>query len=203
MALVKCHECGSEVSTEAVACPKCGAPVRPHAAQATQAEASKEPRKPSWIVRVGGGFILLCVAIPGVAYLFLPDAQSPPQPPPVAKSAVQQEPEKAQPPKLSEAECRKDLHCWGEKGFVGASVYCPSKVEQLATHNVKWTDGFLEPKFSHYRWKDEEAGIVTFIGNRAEFQNGFGAYTPVIYECDYDNDHKLVLDVRAQEGRLP
>ena len=28
MALIKCHECGNEVSTEAKACPKCGAKVR-------------------------------------------------------------------------------------------------------------------------------------------------------------------------------
>lgn len=28
MALIKCHECGAEVSTEAKACPKCGAKVR-------------------------------------------------------------------------------------------------------------------------------------------------------------------------------
>lgn len=34
MALTPCHECGSQVSTEATACPRCGAPVRrPQAAQ--------------------------------------------------------------------------------------------------------------------------------------------------------------------------
>jgi DNA-directed RNA polymerase subunit RPC12/RpoP len=27
MALIKCHECGNEVSDQAQACPKCGAPV--------------------------------------------------------------------------------------------------------------------------------------------------------------------------------
>ena len=34
MALIKCEECGSEVSDKAVACPKCGAPI---------AELSDEP----------------------------------------------------------------------------------------------------------------------------------------------------------------
>ena len=29
MALIKCHECGGDVSTEAAACPKCGAKPRP------------------------------------------------------------------------------------------------------------------------------------------------------------------------------
>jgi DNA-directed RNA polymerase subunit RPC12/RpoP len=27
MALIKCHECGNQVSDNAVACPECGAPV--------------------------------------------------------------------------------------------------------------------------------------------------------------------------------
>lgn len=38
MALVKCKECGGEVSTEATACPKCGAPVK--AAYAPRAKTS-------------------------------------------------------------------------------------------------------------------------------------------------------------------
>ena len=29
MALIKCHECGAEISDAAKACPKCGAPVQP------------------------------------------------------------------------------------------------------------------------------------------------------------------------------
>ncbi len=28
MALIKCHECGTEVSSEAAACPKCGHPLK-------------------------------------------------------------------------------------------------------------------------------------------------------------------------------
>lgn len=29
MALIKCHECGAEISDAAKACPKCGAPIQP------------------------------------------------------------------------------------------------------------------------------------------------------------------------------
>ncbi|MBS1170021.1 MAG: hypothetical protein H6R01_939 [Burkholderiaceae bacterium] len=47
MALVACKECGKEVSTEAKSCPNCGA---------------KPPKKPSMIVRVGGGIILASLA---------------------------------------------------------------------------------------------------------------------------------------------
>jgi hypothetical protein len=38
MALIKCRECGREVSTEAAACPGCGAPIKAMAEQAAAAE---------------------------------------------------------------------------------------------------------------------------------------------------------------------
>lgn len=106
-------------------------------------------------------------------------------------------------PAKSDAECLKDLACYAEKGIVAAGVYCKDDVERLAKHSVKWVDGTFEQKFSHYRWADQSAGIVTFIGDKAEFQNGFGAYTRVIYECDLNVATNKVIDVRAQEGRLP
>jgi hypothetical protein len=96
-----------------------------------------------------------------------------------------------------------DLQCLGDQGIGAATVYCKDPIERLATHDVKWTDGFFEMKFSRFRWASEGNGAITYIGDKAEFQNGFGAYTPVIYECDLARDNKTVLDVRAEEGRLP
>jgi hypothetical protein len=100
--------------------------------------------------------------------------------------------------------CSKgDLQCLGNQGIAAAGVYCAREVEKLASHSVKWKDGAFETKFSRFRWHDMEKGEITYIGDKAEFQNGFGAYTPVIYECDIAADEKTVLDVRVQEGRLP
>ncbi len=73
----------------------------------------------------------------------------------------------------------------------------------MAKHDVKWTDGTFEMKFSRFRWKNQSAGVITYVGDKAEFQNGFGAFSPVIYECDMASDNKTVLDVRVREGRLP
>ena len=101
------------------------------------------------------------------------------------------------------AACKKDLQCWGDKGTVAAGIYCPKHVEGLAKHSVKWTDGTLEPKFSRFRWQKKDEASITFIGDKAQFQNGFGAFTPVIYECDLDGEQSRVLDVRVREGRLP
>jgi hypothetical protein len=100
------------------------------------------------------------------------------------------------------AACRQDLQCYGDKAVIGAGVYCKSQVERQAAHAMRWTDGMLEQKFSRFRWLDERAGTLTMIGDKAEFQNGFGAWTPVIYFCDFNPLNNEVLDVRVVEGRL-
>lgn len=104
----------------------------------------------------------------------------------------------------ADAACMKDLQCLGDKGMVAAGIKCPQHIEKLAKGAVKWTDGTLEPKFSRFRWKDEKNGIVTQIGDKVQFQNGFGAYVNVVYTCDLDmkNGQTEVLSVTANEGRL-
>ncbi|WP_164707274.1 zinc ribbon domain-containing protein [Metapseudomonas otitidis] len=105
-------------------------------------------------------------------------------------------------PKVDPATCRKELSCWAEEKIVTASVECKRPVESLAKYNARWTDGVLDMKFSHYRWKDQAKGTVTYIGDKIEFQNGFGAYQKHIYECDFDPSTVTVLDVRARPGQL-
>lgn len=101
-----------------------------------------------------------------------------------------------------EAACRKELGCWAEKHNIAATVKCDGIVERMAKNDFEWTDGILEPKFSHYRWKDRSAGVVTYIGDKIKYQNGFGAWVNHVYECDYNPDIEVVVDVRAQPGRL-
>jgi len=101
-----------------------------------------------------------------------------------------------------EAACKKELLCWAEKYSISAGVYCEDYVEKLAQYSHGWTDGMLEPKFSQYRWKNINKGVVTYIGDKIKFQNGFGAWKNYVYECDYDPINEVILDVRAQAGRL-
>lgn len=171
MALVKCHECGKDVSTQAAACPGCGVKPRP-----VPKPSSKRDRTMATVVALVGVGI-------AAAFVLADDG-------PEAQAKKQAE----------EVACTQDLSCWGERNSIAAEVRCPDRVERLATHSVHWRDG---TKMTHFRWKDKSAGIVTYLGDRAEFQNGFGAYTPVVYECDFDPATKTVLDVRASEGRLP
>ena len=48
MALIKCHECSSEISTEAESCPKCGARVR-------------KEKKTNWLVVVPVMFVVIFI----------------------------------------------------------------------------------------------------------------------------------------------
>lgn len=98
--------------------------------------------------------------------------------------------------------CRDRLECWGEQNSVTASFECSQLVERSAKYTHEWTDGWMGIKFSHYRWKDKKAGVVTHIGDKVRFQNVFGAWQNMVYECDFDPASKRVLDVRVRAGRL-
>lgn len=104
--------------------------------------------------------------------------------------------------KAEEEACRKEIKCWGEKAHTVATFSCPRLVERFAKYDFEWTDGWTEPKFSHFRWRDIGAGTVTVIGDKIKMQNGFGAWSHMKYGCDIDVVKKEVLDVRVSEGRI-
>lgn len=85
---------------------------------------------------------------------------------------------------------------------MAASVYCKASVERLAKYTSRWTDGTFETKFSRFRWLNKEQGTLTYIGDKIEFQNGFGAFQKHIYECDFNPANNQILDVRARPGQL-
>lgn len=102
----------------------------------------------------------------------------------------------------NDAACRKDLKCLAERVLPEASVVCDDLIERMAKYQFEWTGGFLEPVFSRYRWRDMPKGEITFIGDRIKFQNGFGAWQNMVYQCDYDAETGAILDVRVEGGRL-
>jgi len=71
MALIRCNECGGQVSTLASACPHCGTA---QAAQPQGVSAKAVPRSVGWLVGCRAGFIALCVLLAillGVVLKFL------------------------------------------------------------------------------------------------------------------------------------
>lgn len=100
------------------------------------------------------------------------------------------------------ARCRRDLGCWAEKHYATAAYDCKKSLESMAKNDVRWTDGFLEPKFPKYKWISIDKGIVGYIGDKVQFQNGFGAWVNYAYMCHYDTERKMVVDVTAKPGRI-
>jgi hypothetical protein len=105
--------------------------------------------------------------------------------------------------RLAELEaCKRDINCWGEKALAIATIGCPENVERMAKYDYEWTDGLLDMKFSHYKWRDIDAGTVTVLGDKVKFQNGFGAWANMVYECDVNPSNGMIIDVRVSNGRL-
>lgn len=102
----------------------------------------------------------------------------------------------------AEASCRQDLQCWGDRHLIAAAIRCEDGIERLALYTMEWTDGILEPKFSRFRWSPLGDGILVYIGDTARFQNGFGAWQNMVYECTYDPATEQALDANARPGRL-
>ncbi len=100
------------------------------------------------------------------------------------------------------ANCKNNLQCWSNKHLSIATILCKNQVEKLAKYTFKWTDGWLDNKFTHFRWKDQKNGIITYLGDKIQFQNGFGAYQIHFYTCDYNPLTKTVIEVRSSPGRL-
>jgi hypothetical protein len=100
------------------------------------------------------------------------------------------------------AACEADIQCIGERKPVSATYACKPMVERLAKNDFQWTDLWLEPKFGRFKWRDQAAGTITYVGDKVKYQNGFGAWTRYVYECDYNFRSENVNDVRAYPGQI-
>lgn len=100
-----------------------------------------------------------------------------------------------------EQNCHRELDCIGPKKKVLANAYCEAGVANLAKYQAEWTNGWTEMKFPYYRWGNQ-TGVVTYYGGSIKFQNGFGAWQNMVYECDFDIRGDRPIDVRAEVGRL-
>lgn len=83
-----------------------------------------------------------------------------------------------------------------------AEVFCEEPIERHARYGHRWTGGVVfDERFSVVRAAPDNSH-VTYIGDKLQFQNGFGAWENMIYECDFDLDDDEVITVRVRPGRL-
>lgn len=85
-----------------------------------------------------------------------------------------------------------------DRFHTSASYACRPLVEDLALNTFRWTDGWLDSKFSSYRTTAKRPYVLTIVGDQIEFQNGFGAWRKTRYYCDYDVKAKKAITAGVQ-----
>ncbi len=98
--------------------------------------------------------------------------------------------------------CKDDLQCLAEEHLPYVNTYCPDNIVKLAKYGHKWTDGFLDFKFTNFKWADKSLGTIRYIGDKLQIQNRSGAWQNALYSCDFDPDSKSIVHVSAVPGRL-
>ena len=257
MALVKCAECGGQVSTQAAACPKCGAPGRVpdyvpdvgrsfgigkvlgaiaavylaimaigygnklldkwkesnaqeerqnFAAERLKARAAEWQKNRGPITadakkhfiegRPADAVRLLRPwesVLDGEARAIFAAAE------PQAEEALTKEKRAAEvaaakaeadAKEAKESACRRDLQCWSKRHILFAGTACTPQIEAHAKFDFEWTNGWGE-KFDRARLEGD--GRITYLGNYIKFQNGFGVWSIMNYECTYDPATKRAL----------
>jgi hypothetical protein len=80
---------------------------------------------------------------------------------------------------------------------IEAGVKCQTPVERRAKFDFQWTDGTFEFKFPSFLVNVRSPGVLTVVGDKIKFQNGFGAWQHMKYFCDFDVRKRQVIDVSA------
>lgn len=181
MAIQPCRACKQPVSTDAKACPHCGAP------------------NPASVGGMTGCAKLVLVVIVGVVALGTLGQMMAPKPP---RLTPEQAKAQAEQRAAAEEACKTDAVCMGRKVGHDAEGPCKRAVEALARYEFKWTNGFGERRFTRFAWADDEHRLLLFQGDAIQFQNGFGAYQHHVYECVFDPASKRVVTAEASPGRL-
>ena len=140
------------------------------------------------VISMGAQIFGAVFAIGVIAFLFWPESEA-------------EKKEEADKRAAYLAECRKDSVCWGKEHRIAAEARCREPIEALAQYQVRWKD---EPNgmFKKVSWLNQQQGSLKYIGDGAQFQNGFGAWSNYSYSCDYNPDTMTVLNIDVQKGRL-
>ncbi|CAH3779769.1 hypothetical protein I9Y19_003266 [Citrobacter freundii] len=94
-----------------------------------------------------------------------------------------------------------DTQCNFDKYMVDAVTKCKPLIEKSAKFEFEWTDGLLDPMFSHGSI-DSQKNELTFIGDKVKFTNGFNAKTTMTYSCTLNLKSKEVTHFKIQQGKL-
>ncbi len=197
MALTKCRECGGQVSTEATACPHCGAPVRPLSPAQGAPRSAKRPRR-TWPIIVAT-VVLLALWISHESSRRSPPANSEPTAAAASSPAAAPASQPAAPVVVA-ASCKSDYHLCRDNsdlvnnfdGIIAAQVACKEATDehvQYGSPDWPWFIYFSSFFPGHNYAKH---GIVDLIDDRVKIQNRYGAMARSRVVCEYDLQAKKV-----------
>jgi hypothetical protein len=166
MALIKCPDCGSQVSSSALACPSCGCPI-------ANAKTAQKPKRHAgltlFVVIFGIGLLVHWLGGKRESYVNIQLPQS---------KAASVETKKTCSP--DDAECAF-LASAGE-----ATVDCQQLIEAKSEHTVKWDSSLGKQVFAYKGWNSNQHKELSLIGDAVKFQDDHGAWTPMSYACTFD-----------------
>lgn len=160
MALMGCRECGARISTQARACPQCGAPAQ---------GSGEVPRRRGMleIVLISLGALFVVLATFALSMVI---SQSP-------GDDVQAE-------SRDSPRCQSDdLTCRGKQGMAAAMIDCSPLISGLAKHGFEWLPGDL---FSGFRWANAQHDVIEYVGDQARMEVSPGYYWQINYTCAFD-----------------
>jgi hypothetical protein len=210
LALHPCRECGAQISSEATACPHCGAPAKPPPVVAKAAPVAAPPKKR----RVGFWLLLLISAF--IVYLAnrsatdegqdnSTSAAGTPASPNDSRQPAPQ-PAAASPAVATDDGCHDDWKKCTDNAELankyGNYIHVQSMCQQEANHEAKsgtpvWPGFWSGGPFSRFHTGNEyvTTGIVVLIEPDAQFSNGFGAMVHSTVTCTYDPNNDAVRSV--------
>lgn len=100
-----------------------------------------------------------------------------------------------------EAKCRLDTECFATRNYMRAEALCARQIESQELHAVRWLDSMAGRKFERHSRLLEGSGVVTYLGERLQVEDGSGKYRYHTYDCTYDVDQQLVVSTNIQLGR--
>jgi hypothetical protein len=182
MALIKCKECGNQISSDASACPNCGKPVK-----------KTSPAASGCLVVI---IVIVVLAVIGKCSGSSNDSKPEGAPAPASTASGTAAPAVSTNP--------GDAKALDEKFGTDALVYCASDADDYlrgaSKFAFKWDEiGFLEQKFDKYLRHVSSPGVLTLVSSKVSLQNGFGAYQRIELLCEYDTQSKKVLGYSIQQ----
>lgn len=98
------------------------------------------------------------------------------------------------------ADLQKNLHDadWlAERYSNRAAAACAMRIVKYAKGSFEWINGFGEGKFPLVYAETKGPGIFVIGGDKIKFQNAFGSWQVMSYQCAYDALNDRVVGVNV------